>query len=98
VIAADDVERGKPHPDGFNTALGRLGFQLRVRPPITAEECLVIEDTSAGIEAAHAAGMPVVAVAQTTSAANLAKADIVTESIAAIDLDSLLRQLLLRGD
>src|SRR5271156_5727283 len=44
IIAAEDVERGKPEPDGFLAALGRLGFILRVRPPIESDECLVIED------------------------------------------------------
>lgn len=49
VIAAEDYERGKPHPDPFLVAAG----QLRVSPP----HCLVFEDTATGIEAAKAAGM-----------------------------------------
>src|SRR5207245_2306677 len=41
IIAAEDVEHGKPEPDGFIAALGRIGFVLRQRDPVLAEECLV---------------------------------------------------------
>jgi HAD superfamily hydrolase (TIGR01509 family) len=92
VIAAEDVERGKPEPDGFLAGLGRLGFILRPRPSIRAEECLVIEDTAAGIEAAHRAGMKVLAVCYTMTATDLAAAEIVTPSFLQTDLDDILRQ------
>jgi beta-phosphoglucomutase-like phosphatase (HAD superfamily) len=46
------VARGKPHPDIFLFAAGKLG----VRP----DECLVIEDSAGGISAAVAAGMTAV--------------------------------------
>src|ERR1700720_1671444 len=72
IIAAEDVERGKPEPDGFIAALGRIGFVLRQRDPVLAEECLVVEDTRAGIEAAHRASMKVLALCHHTSAADLA--------------------------
>ena len=90
VIAAEDVERGKPEPDGFLAALGRLGFILRPRPSLRAEECLVIEDTAAGIEAAHRAGMRVLAVCYTVPATELAAAEIVVPSFLQIDLDDIL--------
>jgi beta-phosphoglucomutase len=93
IVAAEDVERGKPAPDGFNAALGRLGFIIRPRPPIAAVECLAIEDTEAGIEAAQQAGMRVLAVAQTVAASKLAAADLVRPSLAATDLDEVLRLL-----
>jgi HAD superfamily hydrolase (TIGR01509 family) len=93
IIAAEDVVRGKPEPDGFLAALGRLGFILRPHPSIAASECLVIEDTVAGIEAARRAAMRVLAVAQTTPAPRLAAADLVRPSLAATDLDDILRKL-----
>lgn len=93
IIAAEDVEHGKPAPDAFLAALGRLGFILRPRPSITPAECLVIEDTTAGIEAAHRAGMRVLAVAQTAPAAELITADLVRPSLAQTDLDEVLRKL-----
>jgi HAD superfamily hydrolase (TIGR01509 family) len=96
IVAAEDVEQGKPEPDGFNAALGRLGYILRPRPPLLAAECLTIEDTAAGIEAAQRAGMHVLAVAQTVPASRLAAADIVRPSLAETNLDDLLRLLAAR--
>jgi beta-phosphoglucomutase len=93
IIAAEDVERGKPEPDGFLAALGRLGFLLRVRPPIEPDECLVIEDTPAGIEAGNRAGMRVLALAHTAAEHELAAAAIVRKSFAETDLDDVLRRL-----
>jgi HAD superfamily hydrolase (TIGR01509 family) len=52
VFSADMVARGKPHPDIFLFAAGMLG----VRP----DRCLVIEDSTGGIQAAVAAGMTAV--------------------------------------
>ena len=49
VFSADDVPRGKPAPDIFLHA----ARAMRVSP----EDCLVIEDSVAGITAARAAGM-----------------------------------------
>ncbi len=55
VVPRDDVERGKPDPEIDLLAARKLGV-----PP---EEFLVIEDSPAGVKAALAAGMAVVAVA-----------------------------------
>jgi beta-phosphoglucomutase len=93
IIAAEDTARGKPEPDGFLMALGRLGFMLRPRPSIVAAECLAIEDTAAGVEAARRAGMKVLALCQTAQASDLHGADIIRPSIAATDLDDILRRL-----
>lgn len=93
VVAAEDVERGKPEPDGFLAGLGRLGFLLRPHPSIASAECLVIEDTPAGIKAARNAGMPVLAVCHTAPAGHLAAADIVRPSLLETDLDDVLRRL-----
>ena len=49
VFSADMVARGKPHPDIFLFAAGKLG--------VSPNECLVIEDSAGGIRAAVAAGM-----------------------------------------
>jgi HAD superfamily hydrolase (TIGR01509 family) len=52
VFSASQTARGKPAPDLFLFAAGQFGA-----PP---QECLVIEDSAIGVEAAIAAGMPVV--------------------------------------
>lgn len=54
MITAEDVQRGKPAPDGFLLAARHLGFP--------AERCLVFEDTMAGIAAAEAAGASVIVI------------------------------------
>ncbi|WCP67498.1 HAD family phosphatase [Vibrio tubiashii] len=54
VITAEDVERAKPYPDCYQMACTHLG--------LTAEECLVLEDSNNGVKAALAAGCPVVMV------------------------------------
>lgn len=51
-FSAEQVEHGKPAPDVFLLAAERMGY-----PP---ERCVVVEDSRAGIDAAFAAGMPVV--------------------------------------
>lgn len=64
IIAGDDVNSGKPQPDGYLLAVERLNQkypELNLQPT----ECLVIEDTPAGIAAAKRAGMQVVGVANT---------------------------------
>jgi beta-phosphoglucomutase len=54
VVAAEDTQRGKPDPQVFLVAAGRLGLA----PPC----CLVLEDAVAGVEAAKAGGMRCIAV------------------------------------
>ena len=64
VVAADDITTSKPKPDGYLLTIERLNQEypeLNLQP----SECLAIEDTLAGIQAAKAAGMKVVGVANT---------------------------------
>ncbi|MGZ6228309.1 MAG: HAD family hydrolase [Candidatus Binataceae bacterium] len=93
VIAAEDVEHGKPAPEGFEKAMGRLGFLLRLRPPLEPAQCLVIEDTVAGVEAGRRAGMPVLALCHSARPEELKAAKIVRNSLAETDLDEILREL-----
>jgi beta-phosphoglucomutase len=93
IIAAEDVEHGKPAPEGFEKAMGRLGFLLRLRPPLEPAECLVIEDTVAGVEAGRRAGMRVLALCHSARPEALKGAEIVRNSLAETDLDEILRSL-----
>lgn len=74
VVCGDDVSHGKPAPDVFLLAAQKLG--------LAPADCLVIEDAHAGIEAAHRAGIPVLAVATTNPLADLAHADGAVASLA----------------
>jgi len=49
IVSSEDVSRGKPHPDLFLEAAGRI----KVKP----ENCIVMEDSEVGIQAALAGGM-----------------------------------------
>lgn len=93
IVAAEDVERSKPAPDSFAMALLRLQRHSEFGPPMRPGECMVIEDTAAGVEAAHAAAMKVLAIAHTVPAQALARADMVRPSLAETDLDEVLRYL-----
>lgn len=65
IVRGDEVARGKPAPDVFIEAARRLGIE--------PADCLVFEDAPMGIEAAHAAGMPVVALTTSFHAAHFAQ-------------------------
>jgi beta-phosphoglucomutase len=90
ITAAQDVEAGKPAPDGYLHAL----HCLQQKAPLHVSECLVIEDTIAGIQAAHAAGMRCLAITNTYPATELALADAVTPTLKGYDLGALSRKLM----
>jgi sugar-phosphatase len=57
LIGSESVRAGKPDPEGYLKAAAQLG--------VAPADCTVIEDTPAGIRAARAAGMPVLAIGTT---------------------------------
>ncbi|WP_410817553.1 HAD-IA family hydrolase [Micromonospora sp. 050-3] len=73
LVDSTQVAFGKPDPEGYLRAADLLGT-----PP---ERCLVIEDAPAGIEAARAARMTVVALTTTHSAAQLSGAHHITKTL-----------------
>lgn len=87
IVAAKDVARGKPDPEGYLAARAQLagagGKDLR------PQRCLVVEDSPAGIEAGKAAGMKVLAVATSYPAAELTAADRVVNSLADVTIAEL---------
>jgi beta-phosphoglucomutase len=88
ITSAEDVTRGKPDPQPFLHALDALNRQQRDRA-ITAESCLVIEDSFPGIRSAKAAGMKVLAVANTHTIQDLHEAHAVAQSLAQVRLNEL---------
>jgi len=63
IVAAEDCPIGKPDPDIYRLTLARLNNGGHT--PLSASNCLVIEDSLAGIRSARLAGMKVLAVATT---------------------------------
>lgn len=55
IVCGDEIENGKPEPDIFLEAAARLG--VATKNSIAPQRCIVLEDSEAGIRAAHAAGM-----------------------------------------
>jgi HAD superfamily hydrolase (TIGR01509 family) len=64
IVAGDEITTSKPEPDGYLLAVKRLN-QAYPDLDLQPSECLAIEDTPAGIQAAKSAGMQVVGVANT---------------------------------
>lgn len=87
VVTGMDVQRGKPAPDVFLLAGERLGLK--------PNQCLVVEDAPVGIEAAHAAGMRVLALVGTHPAEtlNTAGADRIVTRLAEVT-PTLVREML----
>ncbi len=82
VVGAEDFELGKPHPESFLLALARLNeVPDRSPAPILPHECLVIEDSIAGVKGARTAGMLCLAVSNTYSRERLQAANQVVSSL-----------------
>ena len=81
VVSGDDVSCSKPDPEVFLLAAKRLKMEPRY--------CLVFEDAPAGIAAALAAKMKVIAVPTTHAKDSLRKADRVVERLDELKVDEI---------
>lgn len=84
-VTKEQVVEGKPSPETFLKAAGMLS--------LAPQRCVVVEDALHGVQAARAAGMPVVAVTTTRSRAELACADRVVDSLAELGAEDFIRLL-----
>ena len=80
ITSAEDVTKSKPDPQPFLHALAGLNRQ-QGHSTLTAEACLVIEDSLPGIRAAKAAGMKVLAVTNTHTVQDLHEAHAISTSL-----------------
>jgi beta-phosphoglucomutase len=91
VVSADDTQRGKPDPQVFLVAAGRLG----VAPP----RCVVLEDAVVGVQAARNGGMKCIAVSfaghHSKEALQGAGADLVVPSLESVTVQIVQRLFLL---
>jgi beta-phosphoglucomutase len=76
VLGGADVTKPKPDPEIFELARDRFG--------LTSDECLVVEDAFAGIEAAKIAGMKALGIGD---ASILTNADVVYRDMTCFNLD-----------
>jgi sugar-phosphatase len=81
LIAAESVTQGKPHPEAFLAGAALLGF--------APEECVVIEDSSSGVQAGRAAGCTVVATTFSHSIESLDAAHYVIEDVTGVEVETL---------
>jgi len=81
IVTAEDVGPKKPAPDIFLVAARKLGLEPAA--------CVVVEDAINGVQAAKAARMRCVAVAQTFPAERLSAANLVRPTIAKVSLNDL---------
>jgi HAD superfamily hydrolase (TIGR01509 family) len=85
VITGSEPHARKPAPDMFLAAAARLGLE--------PAQCVVIEDSTSGVKAAKAAGMPCIAVTNSFDAARLAEATMIVDSLTEVSLDTLISLL-----
>ncbi|MBN1535567.1 MAG: HAD-IA family hydrolase [Anaerolineales bacterium] len=78
MVTADDVVNGKPDPEPYCMAAERM--------KILPEKCVVVEDSPAGIEAAHKAGMYAIGVAFSHPREALSMADVIANKLSDIQV------------
>jgi len=83
-VSSEEVARGKPAPDVYLDAAGRLGVE--------PEHCAAVEDSHSGIRSAKTAAMRVIAIPNASYPPGpeaLATADAVLDSIAELTVDAI---------
>lgn len=90
IVSADNVENCKPNPEVFMKALQRINKHNSTKSRIVYPyECLVIEDSVAGIKAAHSAGMKCLAVTNSYSPEKLSEADMIVKSLEEVKIEAI---------
>jgi sugar-phosphatase len=79
LVSAEDVSVGRPDPQGYLKAAAALGYDIA--------QCLVVEDSPAGVRAAGAAGAATLAVATSHSSAMLSGAEAVIPDLTACAIE-----------
>lgn len=69
LVCLEDVQRGKPDPQGY--LMARDALAVHVGRPLPADQVLVFEDSEQGLRAAVAAGMPCIVIEGTAPAERL---------------------------
>jgi len=78
IVSGTEIKKGKPDPEVFLTAAGRLAM-----PPA---QCVVVEDAMQGVEAAKRGGMKCIGIDRHNDPGRLAKADLIVKDLGEIGL------------
>jgi beta-phosphoglucomutase len=87
VVTADDVLSGKPDPQGY--MLARKKLSEVINQPIMAGECVAVEDSEWGLEAARAANMHTLGVTNSYPVPALGIADKVVDDLGTVTMETL---------
>ncbi len=97
IISAEEVSIPKPDPEVFLRALDKINSIEGAREKsIEPSQCLVIEDSTAGIEAAKSAGMKCLGVVGSRPAEELKGADLIVDGLDKVKVEGL-EGLFLKG-
>jgi beta-phosphoglucomutase len=92
IVSGEQVRKGKPDPEGFLLTLKRLNSNVnsgQAENHILPSECIVVEDSHWGLEAAKAAGMHTIAVTNSYGAEQLSMADKIVNQLNELSIDDL---------
>jgi beta-phosphoglucomutase len=87
IVSAEFVKKGKPSPEGFILTLWR--FNRNRQNAILPNQCIVIEDSHWGLEAARAAGMHSIAVTNSYDADQLMLAEKIVAKLGELSVSDL---------
>jgi beta-phosphoglucomutase len=87
IVSAEQVKKGKPSPEGFLLSLKKLN--QKSHSPIAAKECIVIEDSYWGLQAARDAGMHTIAITNSYDAEQLSLAEKIVSHLNELTIDDL---------
>lgn len=87
IVSAEQVRKGKPNPEGFLLTLKELNKKSST--PVSPKQCVVIEDSRWGLEAAEAAKMHSVAITNSYEAEQLVPSDKIIDHFSELSLKEL---------
>ncbi len=94
IVAAEDIENGKPDPEGYDKGMRLLNRDCVASADLLLPaECLVFEDSIWGIQSAAAAGMPAVALTTSFAPSALPGAKLYLKDFKGLDAEELLKKV-----
>jgi len=87
IVSAEQVKKGKPNPEGLLLTLHKLNE--KGESSTLANQCIVVEDSHWGLEAAKSAGMHTIAVTNSYDAEQLAMAEKVVADLGQLSISDL---------